>query len=44
MPRPLGGVVRGKSVSEAVHFDFLHVGAGGLLSTKSVGKQYIITW
>ena len=39
VPRPMGEVVQGGSVSEVVHFDFLHVGAGEPLGTKRIGKQ-----
>ena len=39
VPRRMGEVVHGESVGEVVHFNFLHVGAGGSLGTKGVGKQ-----
>ena len=39
VPRPMGKIVHGESVGEVVRFDFLHVGAGGPLGTKGVGKQ-----
>ena len=47
-PRPLGAVVYRESNGEVVHFDFLHVGAGGLLGTEGVGEQVyqylVVTW
>ena len=39
VPRPMGEVVHGESIGEAVHFSFLYLGAGGLLGTESVEKQ-----
>ena len=38
-PPPLGEVVHGKTVGKEIHFNILHVGAGGRLSTKGVWKQ-----
>ena len=46
MPRPLGETVHGTRLGEAVHFDYLHIGASGSLGDDGLdedgGNRYIL--